>query len=308
MLILGLVLVSLLASTASAIQAWMPEVINGHEGKPLEVRCHYAGKNPSKPMDMKLLKTIAGSAFMGTTVPRFKGPVYTASSCSSGTGVFTVDSLHKADGGRYACMVFQENDPEDESVCTDYHTTYTEVVVIPARRRRSLLVPQPSTTAEPLSTRPTQTTGSLSTPGSGFSVRAVRKSVKVYVGSSLHVECQFSGATAGINISAVLFKEIGEGAYQAVDTLTTSSLTYLDLSPVIEGTGQAKWCGVNASLEDSGNYMCMIGMDFPEGEEGSGDVDFSGVDFLKITVVTEPGADADEDDYLYTSSGEDEKK
>ncbi|AAC13789.1 protein E2 [Equid gammaherpesvirus 2] len=307
MIILGLVLVSLLASTASAIQAWMPQVITGHEGRPLSVRCHYAGKNPSKPMTMMLLKTIEGSAFRGTIVPRFKGPVYTKSSCSSGTGVFTVDSLHMADAGRYACMVSQENDPKDESVCSDYHTAYTNIVVLETRRRRSLLGPQLTPTAGPRSTQLSQTTGPLSSQESEFSVVAVRKGVKVYVGSSLHVECQFSGATAGLNISAVLFKKVGEGAYQAVSTISTSSLTTLDLSPVIEGTGQAKWCGVNATKEDSGEYMCMIGMDFPEGEEGSGDEDFSGVDFFKITVVTEPGEDADEDDYLYTSSEEEKK-
>ncbi|UTM04939.1 protein E2 [Equid gammaherpesvirus 2] len=295
MIILGLVLISLLTSTASAIQAWMPEVITGHEGRPLSIKCHYAGKNPSKPMDMKLLKTIEGSAFMGSHVPRFEGPVYTTSSCSSGTGVFTVKNLHRADSGRYACMVYQKNDPDDEGVCADYHTTYTNVVV-EARKRRSLPDPQ---TAGP---QPTQTTGPLSTPGSGFSVRAVKKSVKVYAGSSLHVECQFSGAMPGLNISAALFKEIDEGVYQVADSLT--SLTHLDLSPVLEGTGQAKWCSANATMNDSGNYLCMIGLDFPEGEEGSGYEDFSDVGYFKITVVKEPGENPDEDDYLYTDSDE----
>ncbi|UTM04782.1 protein E2 [Equid gammaherpesvirus 2] len=303
MFILGLVLASMMASLASgSIQAWLPEVITGQEGKPLEIRCHYSGANPKKNWNMKLIKTLPDSIFMGHTVePRFTGPVFTKLSCSSGTGVFTVQSLHRADEGRYACMVSQVNDPNDETVCSDYHTAYTRVVV-QTRTRRSLRTPLLAQTAGPQSTQTPETTKTTEPPSPEFTVRAVKQNYKVWAGSSLHVECQFSGAVAGTNITATLLKETSWAVWDEVST-TSSSLTTLNLSPVIEGTGQAKWCSANATIEDSGVYMCMVMMEFPEGQEGRDD-EFFDADTFKVTVVKEPGETADDDDYLFTESGE----
>ncbi|AIU39529.1 protein E2 containing Ig domain [Equid gammaherpesvirus 5] len=266
-MIFMVVLASLMVKMAlGSIQAWMPESYTGQEGKPLSIKCYFARADCTKEISMKLYKTIPLSVFLGTSRHPFNGPVFINKTCDSGTGVFSTDFLYPSDAGRYACVVTQDYDPKEEKACADYHTAFTKVIVTKDPP------PQPT---------PPQ-----------FSVRAVKKKYTVYTDITLHVDCQFSGAIEGSKMSATLLKQNSEGKYEET-TPATTTMTTLNLSPIIDGTGQAKWCSKGCTKLDTGNYKCEITMEPPEGDK----VTVS--DTFEVKVVGETGEDADEEDYVY---------
>nr|UTK45423.1 protein E2 [Equid gammaherpesvirus 5] len=253
------VLASIMANMASgALQAWMPESYTGSEGKPLAIKCYFSGADCAKNWTVALYKTIPNSAYFGSLMGTHEHPF------KGGTAVFTASSLSTSDEGRYGCVVAQpynatEVDLNPEKVCPDYHTAFTKVIVT------SGPVPPPPTPAP-------------------FSVRAVKKRTAAYTDITLHAECQYSGVVTGASITATLYKKNSDGDY-VLATPATTTLTTMDRSLVIDGTGQTKWCSKGCTTVDTGSYKCEISMD----KTGMEKQTLS--DTFDIKVFEEPGED-----------------
>nr|UTK45737.1 protein E2 [Equid gammaherpesvirus 5] len=117
-----------------------------------------------------------------------------------------------------------------------------------------------------------------------FSVRAVKKRTAAYTDITLHAECQYSGVVTGASITATLYKKNSDGDY-VLATPATTTLTTMDRSLVIDGTGQTKWCSKGCTTVDTGSYKCEISMD----KTGMEKQTLS--DTFDIKVFEEPGED-----------------
>nr|UTK45579.1 protein E2 [Equid gammaherpesvirus 5] len=260
-----LVLASIMANMASgALQAWMPESYTGSEGKPLAIPRSFlcacsAKKRTAAYTDITLHAECQYSGVVtGASEHPFKGPVIAPIDYGLGS------SSSISDEGRYGCVVAQPYNATEGClnpirVCPDYHTAFTKVIVT------SGPVPPPPTPAP-------------------FSVRAVKKRTAAYTDITLHAECQYSGVVTGASITATLYKKNSDGDY-VLATPATTTLTTMDRSLVIDGTGQTKWCSKGCTTVDTGSYKCEISMD----KTGMEKQTLS--DTFDIKVFEEPGED-----------------
>ncbi|BBB06448.1 hypothetical protein [Rhinolophus gammaherpesvirus 1] len=259
-LLLTLCLINL---SAGKIQTWIsPRTRVGTVGGPLKVQCYFSGADPARHLTVGMLKVIPDST-MGNPVNSFQGSV-TEDSVTNGKVVFTIAALVLEDAGKYACMAVQSPPVEGQSF--EYHTAFVTVKVI-SPDDQSHDSPGP-------------------VPDSVFSAQAVEKNIVVTSGESLHVECMFAGAEPESVITATLLKQSVPGRFDD----SSHSLSQLELSPVIDGSGQAKWSSENMALSDSGIYSCIFIKAQVNGEDSHQIQTVS--DSFKLTVE-----EYDEDEY-----------
>ncbi|AMA67361.1 protein E2 [Vespertilionid gammaherpesvirus 1] len=221
------------------VQAWIPRKgWVGVKGEPYSLTCYYSGINQKRNLTVTMLKALEDGSPFATDEHSFGPPVITQTP-TRGKATWTISSLRESDAGRYVCIVSQ---PPPDGDRTKYETdsVYFNITVRQSKDTRQKLERD------------------FKLPK--FSVQPAVNLIETSIGLSKNAACVFSGVIPNSTLSTRITRLV---EMSNSTSCPTNGFTSVQLSDIIEGTGQAKWYGANASLSDTGTYMCEITMMLP---------------------------------------------